>query len=160
MSALTLLSQCKDFGITLELEGESIKASPKSKLTPDLVSELKKHKREIIDYLTNTNSFRALDCAVKEMQTESEKTDLTHKIIRGRPPGTQTVTAVTLEQETLNQLMLLEALAWSGQYEGKPVEELKTHLWRYFERGDEGALPPLLAYLEREDVQEILRKLN
>jgi hypothetical protein len=71
--------------------------------------------------------------------------------------STQTVTTVTLEQETLDQLMLLEALVWSGQYEGVNVEELKAYLWRWFERGDEDALQPLLAYLEREDVQGILR---
>jgi hypothetical protein len=75
-------------------------------------------------------------------------------------PNTQTVTDVTLESETLNQLMLLEALVWSGQYEGKAVEELKAHLWRYFERGDEAALPPLLAYLEKPEVQTILKELN
>jgi hypothetical protein len=72
----------------------------------------------------------------------------------------QSVTGVTLEQETLNQLMTLEALVWSGKYEGKNIEELKAHLWRWFERGDETALDPLLAYLEREDVQRILRTLT
>jgi RecA-family ATPase len=56
-----------------------------------------------------------------------------------------------------DDLMLLEALVWSGRYEGETVGELKAHLWRYFERGDETVLETLFAYLKKPEVQALLR---
>jgi hypothetical protein len=56
-----------------------------------------------------------------------------------------------------DELMLLEALVWSGLYEGENVERLKDYLRRWFECADKGALEPLLTYLENPEVQAVLR---
>lgn len=124
MTATTLLSQLTELGINVTLEGETIQVSPKSKLTPTLVSALRHSKQDVILLL--------------------------------QEQSTDTVTTVT----PVEQLRKLEALAWSGQYEGANVEELKAYLWRWFERGDTQALDPLMAYLEREDVQKLLWTVN
>jgi hypothetical protein len=116
MNATTLLTQLAQQGIKLTVEGETIKVSPKSRLTPQMINSLKQNKPAILLQL-------------KE----------------------QEITQIQ------NDLMLLEAVVWSGLYEGANVEHLKTCLRQWFECADERALQPLLAYLEKPEVQTTLR---
>jgi hypothetical protein len=48
MTATRLLTQLTELGINLTLEGETLKVSPKSKLTPDLVESLKANKQQMM----------------------------------------------------------------------------------------------------------------
>jgi hypothetical protein len=117
----------------------------------------KRHSFQNVPAPQSNNLEGLIDSPTKDL---CEKFENTHTGSLPKLTKPSSVTPVTLEPDTLNQLMLLEALVWSGKYEGKNIEELKAYLWRWFERGDETALDPLLAYLELEDVQTILRTLN
>jgi hypothetical protein len=123
MTATLLLTQLTELGINLTLEGETLKVSPKSKLTPDLVKSLKTNKQQILFLLK----------------------------------GQSTVTPVTPTHE--QDLKRLERLLSTGNYEGRSYE-LVRHYLDLYRRGDTQALNPLLAYLEREDVQKLLWTVN
>lgn len=123
MTATLLLTQLTELGINLTFEGETLKVSPKSKLTPDLVTSLKENKAEMLLLLK----------------------------------GQSTVTDVTPTYE--QDLKRLERLLNTGNYEGRSYELVKHYLDRY-KRDDTEALTPLLAYLERDDVQKLLWTLN
>jgi hypothetical protein len=122
MNPTALLTQLTELGIKLAVEGETIRVSPKSKLTPQMVSDLRKSKQDMMLLLR------------KEQE-------------------------VTLSP-LYDDLLLLEALVWSGCYEGRNVEKLKNHLRHWFERGDEEALESLLVYLEDDNVQKVLREVS
>jgi TubC N-terminal docking domain len=62
MTATQLLNELTELGITLTPLGDTLTVSPKSKLTPELVTALKSEKRALLALLNPTRTENDEDC--------------------------------------------------------------------------------------------------
>lgn len=53
MDAAQVLARCSALGVQVEVAGDRLRLSPPSQVSPDLLEEVKAHKRELITYLSS-----------------------------------------------------------------------------------------------------------